>query len=61
MLFLSTERLQQLVDFLADKNIVDDNGKVIRLVTHLDINSEDVAKVITAIEAFYNDNARSKT
>ena len=56
MLFLSTERLQQLVDFLADKNIVDDNGKVIRLVTHLDINSDDVVKVISAVKEFYSHN-----
>jgi threonine aldolase len=59
MLFLSAERQQQLVDFLADKNIIISNGKVIRLVTHLDINSDDVAKVITAVEEFYSKHTRS--
>jgi threonine aldolase len=59
MLFLNAQRQQQLVDFLAAKNILISNGKVIRLVTHLDINSDDVAKVITAIEEFYSHNTRS--
>lgn len=59
MLFLSAERQQQLIDFLADKNIIISNGKVIRLVTHLDINSDDVAKVITAFEEFYSNNTSS--
>jgi threonine aldolase len=59
MLFLSAERQQQLVDFLADKNIIISNGKIIRLVTHLDISSDDVAKVITAVEEFYSNNTGS--
>ncbi|MFQ3190460.1 MAG: threonine aldolase [Paraglaciecola sp.] len=59
MLFLSAERQQQLVDFLADRNIIISNGKVIRLVTHLDINSDDVARVIIAVEDFYNQNSGS--
>ncbi|MGK0373122.1 MAG: threonine aldolase, partial [Glaciecola sp.] len=54
MLFLSAQRQQQLVDFLAEKNIIVSNSKVIRLVTHLDINSDDVAEVITAVEEFYS-------
>jgi threonine aldolase len=56
MLFLSAQRQPQLIDFLADKNIIISNGKVIRLVTHLDINSEDIVKVVTAVEEFYSDN-----
>jgi threonine aldolase len=56
MLFLSAQRQPQLIDFLAAKNIIISNGKVIRLVTHLDINSEDIVKVVTAVEEFYSDN-----
>lgn len=56
MLFLSAQKQPQLIDFLADKNIIISNGKVIRLVTHLDINSEDIVKVVTAVEEFYSDN-----
>jgi threonine aldolase len=53
ILFISAERQQQLVEFLADKNIIISNGKLIRLVTHLDINSNDVAEVVAAVKAFY--------
>jgi threonine aldolase len=56
MLFMSAERQQQLVDFLTDKNIILSNGNVIRLVTHLDINSEDVTRVIATVNEFYSDN-----
>ncbi|WP_293757115.1 low-specificity L-threonine aldolase [uncultured Paraglaciecola sp.] len=56
MLFLSAQKQPQLIDFLAAKNIIISNGKVIRLVTHLDINSEDIVKVVTAVEEFYSDN-----
>jgi len=57
MLFISAERQQQLVDFLAGKNIIIGNDKLIRLVTHLDIDSDDVAKIIIAIEKFYSHKA----
>jgi threonine aldolase len=58
MLFLSAQKQPQLIDFLAAKNIIIiiSNSKVIRLVTHLDINSEDIVKVVTAVEEFYSDN-----
>ena len=56
MLFINANRQQQLVDFLAEKNILISNGKVIRLVTHLDIDSDDVAKVLSAFEEFYSHN-----
>ncbi len=53
ILFISAERQQQLVEFLAHKNIIISNGKLIRLVTHLDINSNDVAEVVSAVKEFY--------
>ena len=56
MLFLSAQRQPQLINFLADKNIIISHGNVIRLVTHLDINSTDIVKVVTAVEEFYNNN-----
>ena len=56
MVFFSAQKQQQLIDFLANKNIIMSNGKVIRLVTHLDVNSDDVANVITAVEEFYSNN-----
>ena len=59
MLFINANRQQQLVDFLAEKNILISNGKVIRLVTHLDIDSDDVAKVLSAFEEFYSHNTSS--
>ena len=42
--------------FLADRNIILSNGKVIRLVTHLDINSDDIVTVISAVKEFYSHN-----
>jgi threonine aldolase len=59
MLFINANRQQQLVDFLAEKNILISNGQVIRLVTHLDIDSGDVAKVLSAVEEFYSHNTSS--
>jgi threonine aldolase len=56
MIFVSAQRLPQLINFLADKNIIISSGKVIRLVTHLDINSDDVVKVISAVKEFYSNN-----
>jgi threonine aldolase len=56
MLFISAQRQAQLIDFLADKNIILSNSKMIRLVTHLDINSDDVASVITAVKEFYSNS-----
>jgi threonine aldolase len=53
MVFLSAEKQQQLVDFLANENIIISKNKIIRLVTHRDINSNDIARVVAAIEAFY--------
>lgn len=54
MVFISAQRQQALVDYLATKNIVISNRKVIRLVVHLDISTEDVETVIDAVRAFYN-------
>jgi threonine aldolase len=54
MVFLLAERQQQLIDFLSAREIIVSNGKIIRLVTHLDINSDDIHRVVTAIEEFYS-------
>jgi threonine aldolase len=56
MLFISAQRQTQLIDFLADKNIIFGHSKMIRLVTHLDINSDDVANVISAVAEFYSNS-----
>lgn len=56
MVFLSAQRQQPLIDFLANKNIIISNGKAIRLVTHLDIDSDDVANVISSVKEFYSNN-----
>lgn len=53
MVFFSAERQEQLVDFLAEKNIIISNRKVIRLVFHLDITADDVDTVIAAVNEFY--------
>ena len=53
---LLAQRQPQLINFLADKNIIISHGNVIRLVTYLDINSTDIVKVVTAVEEFYNNN-----
>lgn len=53
MVFFSAERQQQLVDFLAERNIIMSNRKMIRLVFHLDITTDDVDKVIAAVDEFY--------
>jgi threonine aldolase len=56
MLFINAQRQTQLVDFLADKNIIISNSKMMRLVTHLDISSDDVTKVIAAVKEFYSNS-----
>ena len=53
MVFFSAERQQQLVDFLAERNIIMSNRKMIRLVFHLDITTDDVDTVIAAVDEFY--------
>ncbi len=57
MVFFSAARQQQLVDFLADKNIIVGNSRVIRLVLHLDITAEDVDTLISAVNEFYKTTA----
>lgn len=57
MVFFSAEKQKQLVDFLAEKNIIIGNSKVIRLVFHLDITADDVDTVIAAVDEFYRTEA----
>ena len=57
MVFFSAEKQKQLVDFLAEKNIIISNRKVIRLVFHLDVTADDVQTVIAAVNEFYRTKA----
>jgi len=57
MVFFSAEKQKQLVDFLAEKNIIISNRKVIRLVFHLDVTADDVQTVIAAVNEFYRAKA----
>jgi threonine aldolase len=54
MLFIKTDNQSQLISFLAEKNILISDDKTLRLVTHLDINHEDVKRVISAFNEFYS-------
>lgn len=56
MVFFSGERQQELVDYLAEKNIIISNREAIRLVVHLDVTAEDVHRVLAAIGEFYRKN-----
>jgi threonine aldolase len=58
MLFIKTEKQTQLLNFLAEKDILISDDKTLRLVTHLDINSEDVHRVISAFKEFYRPKLR---
>jgi threonine aldolase len=57
MVFFSAKKQKQLVDFLAEKNIIISNRKVIRLVFHLDVTADDVLTVIAAVNEFYRAKA----
>ena len=57
MVFFSAEKQKQLVDFLAEKNIIISNRKVIRLVFHLDVTTDDIETVIAAVSEFYRTKA----
>lgn len=54
MLFIKTDNQSQLLSFLAENNILISNDKTLRLVTHLDINLEDVKRVVSAFKEFYS-------
>ncbi|MFT5521615.1 MAG: threonine aldolase, partial [Enterobacterales bacterium] len=54
MLFIKTDNQSQLISFLAEKNILISDDSTLRLVTHLDINHEDVKRVIAAFNEFYS-------
>jgi len=54
MLFIKTDNQSQLISFLAEKNILISDDTNLRLVTHLDINHEDVKRVIAAFNEFYS-------
>ncbi|MGJ8674507.1 MAG: low-specificity L-threonine aldolase [Pseudoalteromonas sp.] len=57
MVFFSAEKQKQLVDFLAEKNIIISNRKAIRLVFHLDVTTDDIETVIAAVSEFYRTKA----
>ena len=53
MLFIQAENSGQLVAFLKQRNILVSANWMFRLVTHLDINADDIQTVIAAFEEFY--------
>ncbi|MFT5451379.1 MAG: threonine aldolase [Enterobacterales bacterium] len=54
MLFIKTNHQSQLISFLAEKNILISDDKTLRLVTHLDINRDDVKRIISAFNEFFS-------
>jgi len=58
MVFLRTRNghYQALADYLQSHNILIESAEKIRLVTHLDISSDDIQKVITTIKTFYTES-----
>ncbi len=46
-------RATELAGFMEQRGIVMDKGDDLRLVTHLDVSSEDIDTVITAFKEFY--------
>jgi len=56
MVFIQTgkAREEQLATFLAQRGILIHGGKTIRLVTHLDINEEDIRIVIASFKDFFS-------
>ena len=53
MLFINAENQSQLIHFLAEKNILISDDKTLRLVTHMDISSDDVSRIISTVKEFY--------
>jgi threonine aldolase len=50
---LEKARAAQLRDYLADQSILITAGNPIRFVTHLDVNRQDVDRLLDAIRRFY--------
>lgn len=56
MVFIQADRQtkKQLNDYLAQRGILIQDVGIIRLVTHLDINEQDIQQVIQAFQQFFN-------
>lgn len=56
MVFISmeTEHVHPLHAFLTEQNIHIIPGTRVRLVTHLDINTEDIERVVTVIQGYFS-------
>ncbi|MGB3221607.1 MAG: low-specificity L-threonine aldolase [Desulforhopalus sp.] len=56
MVFFSMDEVKakNLADFLAKENILISPGRTTRLVTHLDISSDDIAYTLQKIDDFFN-------
>ena len=59
---MSGDIVDNLVDFLAERDILILGGKMlggptIRIVTHLDVTSEDIDILVAAIKEFFTKNA----
>ena len=53
MLFIKAENQEQLVAFLKQRNIILSSDAKCRIVTHIDISTDDVNTVINAFTEFY--------
>ena len=53
MLFIKAEDHERLVPFLKQRNIILSSDAKCRIVTHLDISSDDVETVVNAFNEFY--------
>lgn len=54
MVFIEHDRdINQLVEALRKQNIIISGGRRIRLVTHLDVHVEDIARTVMAFQSFF--------
>lgn len=62
MVFLkmNTETAEYLADYLKENNILISPGEITRLVTHLDINIDDIDLVVSKIANFFKQQLRRK-
>jgi threonine aldolase len=60
MVFISLKdgESEALKSFLADKGILISSGNPIRLVTHLDVTTEDVHTAVDAFKAYFLNRPR---
>ena len=45
---------QALADYLKTRGILIDRAQNLRIVTHLDITADDIAKTVQTFHSFYN-------